>query len=50
MIVAAGETEILDSGDLISALRDYRPGDSVELTVARGGEEHQVTIELGERN
>jgi len=50
VIVAAGEKEILDSGDLISALRDYRPGDTVELTVARDGEERQVTVELGERN
>ena len=49
VIVAAGETEILGSGDLISALRNYRPGDSVELTVAREGEERRVTVELGER-
>ena len=48
-MVAAGETEILDSGDLISALRAYRPGDSVEMTGARGGEERRVTVELGER-
>jgi serine protease Do len=49
VIVAVGKAEILDSGDLISALRDYRPGDSVELTVARDGEERRVTAELGER-
>ena len=49
VIVPAGKTEILDSGDLISALRNYRPGDSVELTVAREGEERRVTVELGER-
>lgn len=50
VIVAAGQTEVLDSGDLISALRDYRPGDQVELTVANDGEERQVTVELGERS
>ena len=50
VIVALGDAEILDSADLISALRDYRPGDSVELTVASGGEERQVTVELGERS
>ncbi len=50
VIVAAGETEVLDSGDLISALRDYQPGDQVELTVANDGEERQVKVELGERS
>ena len=50
VIAALAEGEILDSADLISALRDYRPGDSVELTVASDGEERQVTVELGERS
>ncbi len=32
--VAVGETEVLDSGDRICALRNYRPGDPEKLTVA----------------
>ena len=49
VIVAAGSTEIQDSGDLLGVLRDYRPGDSVNLTVVRSGEEQEITVELGER-
>jgi len=49
VIVAAGSTEIEDSGDLLGTLRDYRPGDSLNLTVVRGGGEQEITVELGER-
>ena len=49
VIVEAGSTEIQDSGGLLGVLRDYRPGDSVELTVVRNGEEQEITVELGER-
>jgi hypothetical protein len=42
-----GEEEMLDSGDLISDLRDFRPGDSADLTVANNGEESRVTVDLG---
>ncbi len=49
VIVGADSTEIQDSGDLLGALRDYRPGDSVELTVARSGAEREITVELEER-
>jgi serine protease Do len=50
-ITALGSTRIEDSGDLLGALRDYRPGDTVTLTVVRGGRggEEQVEVELGER-
>ena len=50
VIIAAGSTEIEDSGDLLGTLRDYRPGDSLNLTVVRGGgEQEEITVELGER-
>ncbi len=49
VIVAAGSTEIQNSGDLLGVLRDYRPGDGVELTVVRSGEEREIAVELGER-
>jgi serine protease Do len=44
----AGET-VENTGDLLSALREYSPGDTVEMTVASGGETREVTVELGER-
>ncbi len=50
VITALGSTTIEGSGDLLGALRDYRPGDTVTLTVLRGaGGEESIEIELGER-
>jgi S1-C subfamily serine protease len=40
---------IEDSGDLSTALLEYRAGDEVEITVIREGEEETVTLTLGER-
>ena len=45
----AGYASVRTSGDLLSALRDYRPGDSVRLTVVRDGKERAVDVELGDR-
>ena len=51
VITALDSTKIEGSGDLLGALRDYRPGDTVTLTVLRGGSgaEETVEVELGER-
>ena len=49
VIIALGDAEIASSGDLFGALRDYRPGDTVGLTVVRGGEERTLDVTLGER-
>jgi serine protease Do len=51
VITALDSTPIEGSGDLLGALRDYRPGDTVTLTVLRGGAggEENVEVELGER-
>jgi S1-C subfamily serine protease len=51
VIIALGSTEIADAGDLLGALRDYRPGDDITLTVIRGGRggEESVEVELGEQ-
>ena len=48
-VVVAVEEEIRGSGDLLSALRHYQPGDRVEVTVLRDGAEEQLTFRLGER-
>ncbi len=50
VITALGSQEVADTGDLLAALRDHRPGDTVELAVAaEGGQTRQVSVELGER-
>ena len=51
MITTLNSTPIEGSGDLLGALRDYSPGDTVTLTVLRGGSgnEESVEVELGER-
>ncbi len=50
VITAVGDEGVETSGDLLSALREYSPGDTVEMTVASGGEAREVTVELGERD
>ena len=48
VVTAAGSEEIRSSGDLISALRNYKPGDTVELTVLRNGEKITLQANLVE--
>ncbi len=50
IITAINDTKIEDSGDLLGALRDYKPGDTVQITVVqRNGNERTVDLTLGER-
>ncbi len=49
VITAIGDEEVETSGDLLSALREYSPGETVEMTVASGGETRTVTVELDDR-
>jgi S1-C subfamily serine protease len=49
IIVALGDAPIEGSGDLLGALRDYQPGDTVDLTVVRNGDEQTLEVTLGER-
>src|SRR5215204_5823967 len=48
VVTAAGSEEIRSSGDLISALRSYKPGDTVDLTVLRNGEKTRLQANLAE--
>ena len=50
IITALDSAEVRSSGDLLSALRRYQPGDSVEVTVLRDGKQLGVELRLGERN
>ncbi len=49
VVTAVDSAEIGSSGDLLSALREYAPGDDVTLTVLRDGEEISFGVRLGER-
>lgn len=48
VITQLNDTSIENSGDLFAALRDYKPGDSVQLTVVRNGENQTFDVTLGE--
>ena len=48
IVIAAGNDEIQSSGDLISALRNYQPGDTVQLTVLRDGQKEGLRVNLAE--
>jgi serine protease Do len=49
IIVALGDAPIENTGDLLGALRDYQPGDTVDLTVVRDGDELTLDVTLDER-
>jgi serine protease Do len=49
IIVALEDASIENTGDLLGALRDYQPGDTVELTVVRNGDKQTLDVTLGER-
>jgi S1-C subfamily serine protease len=48
IIVALDDTRVEDSGDVLGALRDYQPGDTVELSVVRDGSEQTLDVTLDE--
>jgi serine protease Do len=49
VITALGDSEVGNYGDLLGALRDYQPGDTVSLTVFRGDDQRTLDVTLGER-
>jgi serine protease Do len=49
VVTGLDSTDIRSSGDLLSALRQYQPGDKVELTVLRDSQESTFDVRLGER-
>jgi putative serine protease PepD len=48
-ITAVDGDEIEEPGDLSSAIEDRKPGERVELTVQRDGEQRTIEVELGTR-
>jgi serine protease Do len=49
IIVQLGDEPVENTGDLLGSLRDYQPGDTVELTVVRNGAKQTLEATLGER-
>jgi serine protease Do len=52
VIMAIGNTKVEGSSDLYAALRDYNPGDTVNITLANAqtGEQRTVQVRLAERS
>jgi serine protease DegQ len=49
VLLRAGDRELQSVEDFLAVLRSRDPGDSLEVTLARGGDEQTVTVRLGER-
>ena len=49
IITALGEQTVGSVNDLSRALRKFRAGDTVELTVSRGGQQMKLTVTLDEK-
>jgi S1-C subfamily serine protease len=49
VIVAADGKPVTSMSDVIAAVDSKQPGDDLQLTVLRGGQQHDVTVELAER-
>jgi serine protease Do len=50
IITALGDARVESYGDLLGALRDYVPGDTVTLTVFRNDDETNLEVTLGEKS
>ena len=47
VVTAVGDRPLAAGDDLVAAVRSYRPGDDVQLTVQRGGDSTTVEVTLG---
>jgi serine protease Do len=50
VIVGLADDEVGSVEDLLGALRDIEPGQQVPLTLMRGGERREVTVQIGSRS
>ena len=50
VITAVGGTQVESAAEVISALRDFQPGESIQLTVTDGSGSREITVDLGERD
>ena len=49
VIVKVGDNDIKNSGDISPAVRNHRPGDTVDVTIVRGSDRQTVPAKLVER-
>ena len=49
VIIRIGRYEVASLRDMSAALKSYKPGDEVDITVLRGGVEHRAPVTLGRR-
>jgi S1-C subfamily serine protease len=49
VIVEVDGKAVSDMSDVIAAVDSKQPGDKLELTLVRGGDQHTVTVTLGDR-
>ncbi len=49
VVTAAGSEEVRSSGDLLSALRKYMPGDTIGLKIFRNDEKTTLQVNLAKR-
>ncbi|SEE92860.1 S1C family serine protease [Jiangella alba] len=47
VVTHVGDRVVTDATSLIAAVRSHRPGDDIELTYVRDGQEHTTTVTLG---
>ena len=50
VVTVVGSEEIEGSGDLLTVLREYEPGENVKVTVLRDGQDETLDVTLGERD
>lgn len=50
VIVKVNDVEVGSQGSVASLVSEYAPGDTIELTVNRGGTEHRIKVTLGAYN
>ncbi len=49
VILAVGDTAVQSAADVVSAVEQHRPGDTIAVTVARGAARRTVQVELSAR-
>ena len=49
VLLRAGDRDLRSVEDFLAVLRGRDPGDTLDVTLARGGDERTVTVRLGER-
>jgi S1-C subfamily serine protease len=49
LIIAVDGEQVTEMADVIAAVDSHKPGDEVELTILREGQERELTVTLGDR-